>query len=490
MQLFEKNSIKIFSIILLIIYFLSLVSEALIKGGRWDLNQQIAFGQRLFEGISSYANGQTDLFFPSSPYFPGVGYLSYILSVLGLDSVYFNEIFMLITAVLVGAIYFILLQKLTLKIYPNIFKSAVLSITAILLATHFRKYFYYMIEFKPDTILLVFGLLSLFLLEKEKKPNLISLILVGSILLLTTFFKQSFFVIYFLVYTLILFNKFFHIKEKIVILLAYSSGGLIALYLIFRVDNLYYFTVQTLGQHPMLGIKTIIYFFGISFINNFIYCLSLLYFLYKRYDKISLGSLETKYFIFASAWFIFSSLSTIKSGGNHGNVQVGLIVFLPFAIFALNELFKKFYNKKKYYFLVAIILFISTSVYTFKFVKNTNFYISKVNDDFKSIEYLSQKFNNKNVFVDGNTYIVAKSSGLNILTDVETVGHFNAIPNYDMNRLKKAIDKRKYDLFFLTVDLVYKDKGIKNKIDQNYKIYTSKSLPSHLESKLYVRKEK
>jgi len=491
MHLLEKKSIKNLSITLMVIYFLHLLLMSLIKGGRWDLNEQIAFGQRLFEGVASYANGQTDLFFPSSPYFPGVGYLSYIFSALGLESVYVNEILMLITAVLIGAIYFILLQRLTLKIYPNISKTVVLSITAILFATHFKNYIGYMIEFKPDTILLVFGLLSLFLLEKENKPNFTSLLVVGLLLFLTTFFKQSFFIIYFLVYTLILFNRYFNIKEKIVILLAYSSGGLIALYLIFRIDNLYYFTIQTLGQHPMLDIKPIIYLLGISFIYNIIFCLLLLYFLYKRYNKFSLESLETKYFAFALVWFIFSSLSTVKIGGNNGNVQVGLVVFVPFVVFVLNELFKNFYNQKYFYSFVVSILFIFTLGYSLKFVKNINFYVSKVNDDFKSIQYLSQRFNSKNVFVDGNTYIVAKSSGLNILTEAETVGHFNGIPNYDMSRLKNAIDNKEYDLFFLAGDLAYyKDKGIKKKIDQNYKIHTSKYLPSHLQNKLYVKKEK
>ena len=491
MHLLEKKSVKNLSLALAIVYFLSLLLSSLIKGGRWDLNEQIAFGQRLLEGISSYANGQTDLFFPSSPYFPGVGYLSYIFSFLGLDSVYINEIIMLVIAVSIGVIYVILLQKLTLKIYPNISKTVVLAITIILFATHFRSYISYMIEFKPDTILLVIGLVSLFLLEQKNKPNIIILATVGLLLFLAVFFKQSFFIICGLVYLLIVFNKFFNLKEKIVILLAYSIIGLIALYLVFDIDNVYYFTVEAMGKHPMLDIKTIIYFFGSSFIYNIIFCLSLLYFLYKRYNQFSLKSLETKYFIFAFVWFIFSSLSTAKLGGNGGNVQVGLVVFVPFAIFALNEIFRKFYNQKYFYFFILIVLSIGIFGYSVKLVIHTNTYISKVKNDVKSIEYLTEKFEGKNVFVDGNTYIVAKASNMNIITEAETVGHFNNIPNYDMSRIKNAIDNKVYDLFFMKTDLAYyKDKDIRKKLDQNYKIYTSEDLPAHLENKIYVKKEK
>lgn len=489
MYILENKTVRNLSITLAIVYFLKLLTSSLLQGGRWDLNEQIAFAQRLLEGISSYANGQTDLFFPSSPYFPGVGYLSYIYSILGIESVYVNEILMLFTAVSIGVVYFILLQKLTFKMYPNITSNVILVITVILFATHFMGYIGYMIEFKPDTILLVLGLIALFILENENKPNIVSLTTVGLLLFIATFFKQSFFIIFFLVYVLVLFNKYFSIKEKIIILISYSIVGLTALYFMFKIDNLYYFTVQAMGQHPMLDTKTIIYFFGSSFIYNIIFCLSLLYFLYRRYDKLSLKSLETKYFIFAFLWFIFSSLSTAKLGGNNGNVEAGLVVFVPFAIFALNDIFKNFYNKAYFYYFVVTVLFIGISAYSFFLIKKTNRYLTKIEEDKKSITFLSQEFKNKNVFVDGNTYIVAKSSEMNIVTEAETVGHFNNIPNYDMSKLKNAIDNKAYDLFFLKGDLsYYEDKEIQIKIDKNYKIYTNKDLPFHLQNKILILK--
>ena len=58
--------------------------------------------------------------------------------------------------------------------------------------------------------------------------------------------------------------------------------------------------------------------------------------------------------------------------------------------------------------------------------------------------------------------LYAKASGLNVLTEAETVGHFNNIPNYDMSKLKNAIDDKLYDLFILKGDLSYY-KDIRNK---------------------------
>jgi hypothetical protein len=489
MYILLKKTIKILSVALSTTYFTYLYLVSFFEGGRWVLNQQIAFAQRLHEGISSYANGQTDLFFPSSPYFPGVGLLSYLYSGIGIGNIYLNKLFMLGTAVTIGVIYFIQLQKLTLKIYPHLSKTFVLTIITILFATHFKSYISYMFEFKPDTILLVIGLILLFLIEKEVKPNLKTLFVVGLLLFISVFFKQTFFIIYFLVFILIFFNSFLSAKEKIITLLSYSVIGLLALTIIFSIDNLYYFTVKVMSQHLMYDIKAILFIFGKSFIYNLIFCSSLLYFFYKRYFKFSLQSLETKYFIFAFAWFVFASLSAAKTGGQRGNVEVGFIVFIPFVIYAFNEILKTFYNKWYYNFFIITVLAIGISAYSFKIITHTSLLANKLNEDYESIEFLSQEFKNKNVFVDDLTYIVAKASGLKIITDYDTVFFLNQIPNYDLSKLKNAINNNAYDLFFVTTNpCSYKDTKI-CKIEDSFINYSNINLPIHLEGKLLLQKK-
>ena len=70
MKIKFKQPIKLISFLLAIIYFTHLYLASFLSGGRWVLIEQIAFAQRLLEGVASYANGMTDLFFPTSPYFP------------------------------------------------------------------------------------------------------------------------------------------------------------------------------------------------------------------------------------------------------------------------------------------------------------------------------------------------------------------------------------------------------------------------------------
>ena len=102
--------------------------------------EQIAFAQRLLEGVASYANGMTDLFFPTSPYFPGVGIISYLYSIIFTENIYTNAVMMLATGVTIGFIFFIQIQKLTLKLYPQLSKTFVLTITTLLYVTHFKSY--------------------------------------------------------------------------------------------------------------------------------------------------------------------------------------------------------------------------------------------------------------------------------------------------------------------------------------------------------------
>jgi len=486
-NIFKKENIKFFSIISGFIYISSLYFKALVKGGRWDLNEQIAFAQRLISGNSSYANGVTDLFFPSSPYFPGVGLLSYFYSQMGINDVYVNNIIMLITAVTIGILYFILLAKLTIRLYPKISSIYVYAALLLVLMINFRTFTSYMIEFKPDTILLLIGMTSFFLLENGKYPRNFNLILVGFLLFIAVFFKQSFFLIYFFCFLLIILNRHISNVKKLIIFLAYSLVGLVALYIIFSIENIFYFTVEAMSKHYTLDAKSIIRFFGEAFVDTFIFCIALLYFLSLKYRDFSIETAESKYFIFSMAWFLFSVLSTTKIGGNRGNIEVGLIVFFPYVIYAIDTFSKKFIKQQHINIAYGLALSALAIFYSGQFIENTKSYKQKVNRDINSIKYLSEKFKNQKVFVDGNTYIVSKASGLKIITEAETVAHFNNIIGYDMSRLKNAILTKEYDLIFLQNDLTYLvDKDVVKEIEKNYILLDDENLPSSLENLLLI----
>ena len=481
--------ISILTFFLIGLFFFQKLISSLVVGGRWDLNEHIAFADRIAEGVIKYSNGVTDLFVPSSPYFPGVGYLSYIYQKLGIEDTFLNNQLLLVTAVAVGLLYFILLNKLTIKLYPNISTVMIYFISTIFLLTHFKSYIGYMIEFKPDTILLLIGMTILFLIEKNKKISILDIFLIGFLLFISVYFKQSFFLIFFLTFILITLNKFLSIREKIYIQVLFSIIGIIALYMVLNIENLYIFTIETMGKHPII-IKDFIVFCYMTVLDNSIFVFFLCIYLFSRYKNLKIISLETKYLLFSLFWLAFSFLSAAKLGGNTGNTEVGIFVLLPFAIFAVDRTIKEFYSIFLFRLSLIFVLFVGIIGFMFLSFNQINKYQEKLNHFSQSYLYLNENFKNKKALIDGNTYVLAKKSGLKILTESETIGNFNNIPNYDMSNIKNAFHNQVYDIIFIENYFTYfVDKEIHEIFKNKYQILIDDSMPSYLNNKLYIKKE-
>jgi len=511
MEIFKNKLTYPLNNLLIAIVFIKLFFITLSVGGRWDLNEQIAFATRLFNGVAYYANGIDDLFPPSSPYFPGVGFISYFLQICGLDNLQINEIVMLLIAVLIGLSYFILLFKVTRYLYPEIEKKTILLFLTLIYSTGFRSYLSYMIEFKPDTILLVISMIIFLLIERKKRLTYVDISLSGLFLFIATFFKQSSFLIYLFTFILICTKETLTKKDKVILIFIYSVIALIALTIIFSIDNLYYFTVHVMSLHPFQSLYNCLkYWIYIPCKNNFIFIISLIYFFWIRYKKISFYTNEGKYLLFAMMWFIFAIISAAKVGGNDGNTEVGLIVFAPFVIYSVNNILKSLgmleldiklnyslppnklhthaisLNCSKVINIILCCLIVVHSSKAFIHIIQT---IVKINHDSATIYYLRDKFAGKKAFIDGNTYIVSQAANLEILTEAETIGHFNNIPNYNMSHLKRALKTQIYDLIFLKHDINYfKDKEILRIISEKYMIYKDRAMPGHLYNKILIPK--
>ena len=106
--------------------------------------------------------------------------------------------------------------------------------------------------------------------------------------------------------------------------------GLTSLIIIFSIDNIYYCTVKNISQHEMQNITKILSIFVKSWYFKFNFISSILIYVYMRRSKFSIYSLETKFFAFALLWSSFAFLSAAKEGGNHGNIEAGIIVLFHF----------------------------------------------------------------------------------------------------------------------------------------------------------------
>ena len=105
---------------LLFLVIIDISIDGIINEGSWVLNQQIALGDRFLNDGIRYSSGIDDLFIPSSPYFPGVGFLSSFLQILLKNNFYLLNQLMIIISISLGCIYFFILKILTKKFFPQI----------------------------------------------------------------------------------------------------------------------------------------------------------------------------------------------------------------------------------------------------------------------------------------------------------------------------------------------------------------------------------
>lgn len=447
-----------FIMILIVIYFTDLLIKSLLIGGGWDLNTHIAFAQRIIDsGIFSYSSGDSDLFIPSSPYYPGVGFLATLLLYFDLDPLQTAHILLVIAAI-IGFLYFVSLVYITKILYPFINITMILVISILMFILDFNLYKHYMLEFKPDTIILLFSNFIFILIWKHNKYKkfLNVCILVLLLLLFIIPFKQTFFFTY-----LAFFIAFFPIKsisknKKFLfsfIVIVFAIVLLVSMFL--YIDNLYYFTVEIMKQHHfdilffMGSIKGFIV--GNLFFGLFLF-LYLIFFLKKDIIPFSFQNLKVQYLLFSLVFSLFSIVGALKIGGNSGNLEVGFVVFLPFSVYAFYSIFSKASIKNILPSILPIIIFIVIIYY----IVNIRFNLLNLKRHFNQqnniVNYLKSNFvSNNKVLVDGKSLIyVLSAKNYKSLIGYTSISHFNNTINYQMPKLLSNIKNKHIDLIVIS----------------------------------------
>lgn len=242
-----------------------------------------------------------------------------------------------------------------------------------------------------------------------------------------------------------------------------------------NIENLFFYTVEVMGEHDFLPLIDFIKYFIKSVYKNIIVMIGLMLFLYKSFiykntffEKIT--NVRVSYYFLSLVWFLFSLLSMAKVGGNEGNFEAGVILLIPMILngysYFFTDLVKNINTKHFSFFYVVVITVSLLNIYE-KSVLLKDKYI----DDKNIIHYLKTNYKNSISFTDGNTFILARSADLNIITSAETITHFSLKRAFDFTNLKTALKERKFELIFLSQDLSYlNDTEINQLIFENYEL--------------------
>lgn len=394
-------------------YFFKHYIPALIVGGGWDLYQQIAIADRFLAGQGLYYSTIE----ASSPYFPGVSFISILVSLFAQP---YRDYIMLFIASLVGTVFVIMLVRLAVDFGCK--KQTALFIIFLLLYLGFGSYRGYMREFKADSLVLLCGIGICYLLErievKKYSRQLYELAGIFILGLLMDITKQQ--AVYvntgLIIYTIFYLTGSWKTKGKIIT--ALFAAGCVALGIIFSIPDIEIITITNLKDMPYHFLKNIFWSMGNDFRANKIFFVSSIYCMFLLYTgRIKLNSIMKKW-LFIS--IIFGGAQIVggwKTGGNAGNYEVGMACLLPFAALAVNYIFEQI---KLSYAKVAIGLlgiFISvTSIVNIGQVLIRDIphkLVPTIHENRMVSEYLSQHCEGETIMYYSNMYMqVIRSSAI------------------------------------------------------------------------------
>ena len=483
-----NNNYNICLIIFLGLFFLYNFFTGFASGGRWDLCQHIATADRFLAGKGFFYSSE----YASSPYFPGVSFLSIIVSLIANP---IRDYILLFLASIIGTFFIFQLLKITISFVED--KWLVLSATAVFLCYTLKHYQFYMCEFKPDTIILVIGIFLISISRKIISKKYIRTFYTWTFVCFLTFamglFKQHALYLDLGIGLYILFSREFSFKDTLFLLSAMISGGVIDIIVLFSIPNLPLNTMQNLKDMPYFFPKDII-FQIIDFAKKNLCLLSLITFsVFLIITKRIIISNELKQYLSMIVPFIVGQiLGAYKIGGNDGNLEIAIITLLPFALISLSYITKtfNFYSNMTISFIILFYLFImllvimlpTSGLDALKSYKNNQ----------RIIKYL-QKYEGETFMYYSNLYMPIVRSGIKVGMDMYSVP-YHTMPYF----YEEILNKKKYKYiimensdYFNYIDILQKKYSkiktcANNTFHKNYDELVDSNMPKVLKGPLFV----
>ena len=496
---FKSYELIIFRIILVlsaITFFMYNYSEALLKGGRWDLYQHIAMADRFLEGKGFYYS----TYEASTPYFPGVAFLSVIITlVFGKYRVFA----MLGIASMIGALFFCGLVYLSFKVSNNRWIS--LFLCMYIMFIYFPFYKYYMNEFKADTLIYVYALILVIILvklqdgKKITKTQVTSLFLISFLMDIT---KQQALYIDAALGIYILLTRKYSLNKKIIILSAMIVAGVVDIIVLLSIPGLKIIAIENLKNMPFWDFNHIYSELNECYSSHklivFMFLLSLVFMVNNLKGVNSYYAM----WLFISFFVGASQLAGgMKIGGNIGNYQAGLVLFVPFVSIPITKVFDFFINKDR--MIYTYILFIFLSLFSICISVNNSLYkslnVKQLNEDNNIIiDYLSERCSNKKMIYNSDDYILLTEAKTNPVVDVCTIPYY--CDEYYLY-LQNAFESHGFEYALLDLEVLElydniennyygKETQYKKTFLENYCLLEDEKMPTGLRGKLYVLKQK
>jgi voltage-gated potassium channel Kch len=321
--------------VLILVAFFSFESiSSLVRGGRWDLYEQIAMADR-WPDTYGYSAGKEDSYLASTPYGPGLSLLAVPLRVFGTKQD--TAMLLLAVGVILCLIFFLYLVYKRLNGAGKLVQF--MGIFALVLLAAFDPYLAYAREFKPDTLAIVFVICGYLLLSDANQKWFYYVGIFFSVFAALLLKQQTVALIATLfLCTLILRHNS---VQKWISLLALVGGALAAISAYFIIPGAANFAIFAHAGRQSVQILT-------NPDHQHLFILILIICLLgfstgglNQLKKMFCWNYTTDtYLAMTIVWIIVGLLGASNLGGNTGNTSSGLILLIPYVVSTLYKIWK------------------------------------------------------------------------------------------------------------------------------------------------------
>jgi hypothetical protein len=345
----HRNYFLIVAILLFLVYLISISATHIL---RWDLNEPLAIGIRWIQGLSFYPDPQEKWLMEIGFYFPGIALVVSGFASMGIEMPTLQLVMMLLACIVF--LLFVFTQHLTVKVYhKNATNHGFFMFALLFYILSADKYLFYAVEFKPDTIALLFGVSGVLL--RLSKKGILNGICAGILIGLPIIFKQQYLGFFIPVVVCFLIRRDFLVC---VIAVVAFIGTLTALG---QIEHIWSYTVFRFSDRLFNSIRDIAHFHTTLLIGFF----PLMLFIFWNGSMKKILREAIAFVLRKEAYFdpLFMGLlgaaagsySTILiDGSNGGNVTLAYACMLPYFWI----LFRKYISARVSYVSIAVLCFL------------------------------------------------------------------------------------------------------------------------------------
>lgn len=395
----------------IVIFIVFLASWALAKGGRWDLYEAIAMADRWPDRFG-YTEGVVDLFYPSTPYFPGVSLLAICLTPLGEYQV---NVLLLIAIACVPVLHwflFFVYKKIGGVRTADVYVAFSLSISFFILG----PWLSYAKEFKPDTIALCFFVLAFLALTSFDRKPVRYMMIIGAVAMAILFKQQVIapivgLLVGHLVSSISLSEKF---KDILMILIGLTISAIT----IFSIKGAFFYAVQShVGRehisiidsyHLILALKLL----GLFAIGFYVSGKKLIIEKFLNITKLHTYSIPLV------IWMLAGIAGAINIGGNIGNTAVGVVLAIPILVLMFDKV------KLWAVSIIFIALIFACSILMIR-MDWFDAYQKRLAVD-AEVSKLIKNGSFRTALITGDSYIAARNAELKQISELDTWVHIHA----------------------------------------------------------------